>query len=149
MRRFGEDYVRGLGMSAHNNALAYGYSVTATASFAVLVATAGSPDVGHIFSFVLGTSLAFAGVNALVTRGFRSRVEEEPPVVLALATSLSALSISAAVGVAALLGWGLGGWLSWALGHCSPRGPTCRSPRSRSRSRALHLSVGGKEPGRR
>jgi hypothetical protein len=40
--------------------------------------------------FVAGAGLAFAGVNAIVTRGFRTRVEAEPPVVLALATSLSA-----------------------------------------------------------
>src|SRR5437764_8321592 len=116
MRRFGQDYVRGLGMATHNNALAYGYSVTATTTFALLTSTAHSPDVGHICAFIIGTGVAFAGVNALVTRGYRRRVKEEPPVVLALATSFGVLSISAAAGVAALIGWGIGGWVAWGLG---------------------------------
>jgi len=50
MREFGQDYVRGLGMATHNNALAYGYSVTVASTFGLLTSTAGSPDVGHIFA---------------------------------------------------------------------------------------------------
>lgn len=103
-------------MSVHNNALAFGYSITATASFGMLSHTDGPLTVFHIFMFVVGSGLAFAGVNALVTRGYRQRVEKEPPVVLALSTSLSVFSISAAVGLAALLGWALGGWVAWLLG---------------------------------
>jgi hypothetical protein len=38
-----EDYVRDLGISARNNALAYGYSIAAAASFGVLPQTA-RPD---------------------------------------------------------------------------------------------------------
>jgi hypothetical protein len=109
MREFGEHYLRGLGMSARNNALAYGYSVAATASFGMLAHTDGPLTVLHIFMFIVGNGIAFAGINALVTRGFRHRVEREPPVVVALSTSLSVVSISAAVGLVALLGWGLGG----------------------------------------
>jgi hypothetical protein len=75
LRRFGEHYLRGLGMSVRSNALAYGYSVTSTASFGVLAKGAGPMSVGHIFGFVIGNGLAFAGVNALVTRGFRQRVD--------------------------------------------------------------------------
>ena len=55
-------------------------------------------DVGRIFLFILGASLPFALVNVLVTRGFRQRFPDEPGVVIALATSFSALSIAAAVG---------------------------------------------------
>lgn len=88
MSQFTDHYVRGLGMSAHNNALAYGYSVTVTASFGVLTQTAKPVSIGRIFLFVVGASVAFAVVNAAVTRGFRTRVQTEPPVVLALATSL-------------------------------------------------------------
>ena len=110
MKEFIEHYARGLGMSARNNALAYGYSVAATASFGMLVDTDGPASVLHIFMFVVGNGIAFAGVNALVTRGFRQRVEQEPPVVVALSTSLAVVSISAAVGVALLFGWGVGGW---------------------------------------
>src|SRR5436190_10901578 len=120
MREFGEHYVRGLGMSTANNALAYGYSITTTASFGMLVHTAGPLTVLRIFMFVIGSSVAFATVNALVTRGFRARVKQEPPVVVSLATSLSFVSISVAVGLAALLGWAVGGWLAWLLGSLLP-----------------------------
>jgi hypothetical protein len=72
-------------------------------------------SIGRIFLFVAGASVAFAAVNAVVTRGFRTRVQTEPPVVLAVATSLSVVSSSAAVGVAVLLGFTLGDWLAWLL----------------------------------
>jgi hypothetical protein len=120
MKDFGEHYWRGLGMSVRNNALAYGYSVTATASFGMLVHTAGPVSVLRIFMFVVGSGIAFAGVNALVTRGFRYRVEQEPPVVVALATAFGLVSISAGVGLAALIGWGVGGWGAWLLGSLLP-----------------------------
>ena len=115
MREFGEHYVRGLGMSARNNALAYGYSITATASFGMLAHTDGPLSVLKVFVFVTGGGVAFASINALVTRGYRQRVEQEPPVIVALSTSFSVLSISAAVGLALLLGWALGGWAAWLL----------------------------------
>jgi hypothetical protein len=115
MSDFGEHYVRGLGTSVRNNALAYGYSITATSSFAMLAHTDGPITVLHVFMFVIGNSIAFAAINALVTRGFRQRVEQEPPVVVALATSFSVLSISAGVAAAALLGSALGGWVAWLL----------------------------------
>ena len=115
MERFREHYVRGLGLSARNNALAFGYSVTATGTFGVLTATDGPTRVGRIFLFILGAGVAFAVVNAAVTRGFRQRVESEPPVVVALATSFSVVSTSAAVGVAALLGSTVGGGVAWLV----------------------------------
>lgn len=113
---FREHYVRGLGMSARNNSLAYGYSVVVTASFAALVSLRGAPTIGDIFLFIAGASLPFAAVNVVVTRGFRQRVDQEPPVVVAPATSLAGLSISGAVGAAALIGWRLGGWPAWLVG---------------------------------
>lgn len=120
MRDFGEHYWRGLGMSTRNNALAFGYSVTSTASFGMLWHTAGPVSILRIFMFVLGSGIAFASVNALVTRGFRRRVEQEPPVVVALATAFAVVSISGGVGLAALIGWGVGGSAAWLLGALLP-----------------------------
>ncbi len=57
--------------AACSNALSYGYSVTATASFGMLARTAAAMSVGHIFMFVFGNGVAFAVVKAIVTRGFR------------------------------------------------------------------------------
>ena len=136
MRQFGEHYVRGLGMATRNNGLAYGYSITATASFGVLERTDPPGSLARIFLFVVASGIAFAIVSALVTRGFRQRVEREPPVVVALATAFSVVSTSAAVGIAALVGWGIGGWWpGFSAPYCRP-GLTSRSPRSRSRCRA-------------
>jgi hypothetical protein len=146
MREFGQDYVRGLGMATHNNALAYGYSVTVASTFALLTSTAGSPDVGHIFAFLLGTGVAFAGVNALVTRGFRRRVKEEPQIVLVLATSFSVLSISAAAGVAALIGWAIGGWVAWGLGSLLATWAYLSvAALEVAAARILHIKVGDQE----
>jgi hypothetical protein len=150
MRQFGDDYVRGLGMATHNNALAYGYSVMVASAFGLLTDTAGSPNVGHIFAFLLGTGVAFAGVNALVTRGFRRSVKEEPPVVLALATSFSVLSISAAAGVAALIGWAIGGWVAWGLGALLATWSYLSvAALEVAAARMLHLTVGNQDPEKR
>ena len=70
----------------------------------------------RIFLFVVASGLAFAVVSALVTRGFRRRVDREPPVVVALATAFAVASTSVGVGIAALVGWGIGGWAGWVLG---------------------------------
>jgi hypothetical protein len=150
MREFSEHYLRGLGMSARNNALAYGYSVAATASFGMLVHTDGPPTVLRVFMFVTGNGIAFAGVNALVTRGFRRRVEQEPPVVVALSTSLSVVSISAAVGMVLLLGWGIGGWVAWLLAALLGSWTYLSvSALEMALARTLHLTVGEEDFERR
>jgi hypothetical protein len=115
-RDFHEHYLRGLGMAARANSLAFGYSVAITVSFAMLEHFDGAPRVLDIFLFVIGAGAAFAVVNAGVTRGFRRCVAAEPRLVMALATSFSFLSISAALGAATLLGWLVGGWVSWLVG---------------------------------
>ena len=109
-------YLRGLGISTRSNSLAYGYSVAITASFGAVYRLAGSPDVGELFVFVAGAGVAFALVNAAITRGFRRRMPDEPAVVIALGTSFSIVSISAALGTACLIAWALDGYLAWGLG---------------------------------
>jgi hypothetical protein len=147
MSQFTDDYVRGLGMSVRNNALAYGYSITATSSFAVLARASPPASIGHVFAFVVGASIAFAAVNAIVTRGFRQCVEEEAPVVLALATSISALSISAGVGVATLLAVLVGGWPAWLVGPLVATWTYLSlSALEIALARALHLTVGDGDP---
>ena len=147
MKEFGEHYLRGLGMSASNNALAFGYSVSTTASFGMLMHTDGPVSVLRIFMFVIGNGIAFAGTNALVTRGFRRRVEQEPPVVVSLATSFGFISVSAAIGVAGLLGWGLGGWGAWLLAPLLATWTFLSiSAFEMAVARGLHLAVGDERP---
>jgi hypothetical protein len=150
MKEFGEHYVRGLGMSARNNGTAFGYSVTATAAFGMLLHTDGPFTVLKIFMFVVGSGLAFAGINALVTRGFRQRVEQEPPVVVALATAFALVSISVGVGLAALIGWGLGGWGAWLLGSLLPTWAYLSiAALEMALARVLHLTVADEPPHQR
>ena len=111
-----DHFSRGLGESARTNGLAYGYSVALTGAYIVLQAGARSPDVVDAFLFGLGASITFALAGALVTRGFRQRVEREAPVVLALGTALGILSISAATGSCALLTVVSKGHVAWFLG---------------------------------
>jgi hypothetical protein len=147
MKEFGEHYVRGLGMSTSNNALAFGYSITTTGSFGMLAHTDGPLSVLRIFMFVVGSGIAFALVTALVTRGFRRRVEQEPPVVVSLATSLSFISMSAGVAVAALVGWAVGGWGAWLLGSLLPTWTYLSiSALEMAAARTLHLTVGEDDP---
>jgi hypothetical protein len=111
-----QHFLRGLGESARTNGLAYGYSVALTGAYIVLQAGAGVPRVRDAFLFGIGASITFALAGALVTRGFRQRVEREPPLVLALGTALGILSISAATGSCALLTLVVGGTVAWFLG---------------------------------
>jgi hypothetical protein len=144
---FGQHYRRGLGMSARNNALAYGYSVTATASFGMLAHTDGPLSILRVFMFVAGSGIAFASINALVTRGYRQRVDREPPMVVALATSFGVLSISAAVALTALFGSAVGGWVAWLLAAlCGTWLYLSISAAEMAVARTLHLVVGDQDP---
>jgi len=108
-----EHFTRGLGESTRTNGLAYGYSVVITTTFGVVHALDGGPTVWESLFFGLGTSVTFSVLAAVVTRGFRQRVEREAPVVLSLAAALSVLSICASFGAAVLVAWGLGETLAW------------------------------------
>ena len=108
--------VRGLGESTRHNSLAYGYSLALTGAFGVLTTLVGHATVVEIFCFGLAAALPFPIANAAVTRGFRVQVEGEPPVVLALGTSLGFISVAAAIGAAALAGWLLDDWVAWLAG---------------------------------
>jgi hypothetical protein len=150
MSEFVEHYIRGLGMSTRNNGLAYGYSITATVSFGMLAHTDAPITVLKLFMFLVGAGIAFAALTALVTRGFSQRVEREPPVVVALATSFSLLSSSAGVAVAAGLGSGLGGWAAWLLGSMLATWTYLSiAALEMALARVLHLNLGDGDPGRR
>ena len=111
-----EHVVRGLGASTRHNALAYGYSLAITGSFAVLTYSAPPTRPPEILLFGVGGTASFTVANASTTRGFRRRVREEPPIVRAVGSSLGFVSVVGAIALAWLVGWGLGGWPAWLLG---------------------------------
>jgi MFS family permease len=111
-----EHFVRGLGESTRHNALAYGYSLTLTGAFGLLTILDRKPHVLDVFLFGIGGSITFAIANAAVTRGFRVRIEREPPIVLAFGSSFGVVSVCGSLGAAALVAWGLHGWPAWLVG---------------------------------
>jgi len=109
-------FLRALGSSTRHNSLAYGYSLALTGAFGMLTLLDRSPDVADLFVFGIGAAATFPLANAVVTRGFRVKTQEEPPVVIAFGTSFGMVSVTGALGVAALCGWLLPGWIGWLVG---------------------------------
>jgi hypothetical protein len=109
-------FVRSLGESTRHNSLAYGYSLALTCSFGMLTELAAPLSVARIFLFGIGGSIPFSLANPSVTRGFQYRVEGEPPIVLALGASFGFVSITIAIGAAALAGWLIPSWSAWLVG---------------------------------
>jgi hypothetical protein len=115
---FADNYARGLRSAARNNASAYGYSVTITATFGILVT--GTTTVLEIFAFAGGAVLAYALVDAVASGGFRHGPrDEEPSEVTALGSSVSFVSVGAALAVALVAAQLVGGWAAWPLGAFS------------------------------
>jgi hypothetical protein len=117
-RNFGNRYAHGLRVSTHNNATAYGYSITITAAFGILSTIRGTPGILEIFAFAAGAVVAFALVGAIASSGFRHRLEDEPSDIKTLGGSLAFLSVGLGlVGplAAGQLSVALGGWLLGAF----------------------------------
>lgn len=115
-RNTGVDYLRGLNAAVRNNASAYGYSVTITATFGILGAIGGSPRVAEILAFSGGAVFAFALVELVISRGFRRGPEDEPTRAKMIGSSISFFSIGSAVLCAFVAGLLLSGFAVWPLG---------------------------------
>jgi hypothetical protein len=109
-------YKRGLHASVRNNASAYGFSVTITASFGLLTSALGTPTALEIFAFAGGAVAAFALVEFVVSRGYRQDLEDEPPNVKDVGSSVSVLSVGLAMAGAYVVGKLLGGLAAWPVG---------------------------------
>jgi hypothetical protein len=109
-------YARGLRTSARNNGPAYGYSVTVTATLAILAAVEGAPRVLEVFTFAGGAIAAFTLVEAAASRGFRRRLEEEPSVVEALGSAFAFLSVGGGLAAAFITALLFGRGAAWPLG---------------------------------
>ena len=109
-------YRRGLHASVRNNASAYGFSVTITASFGLLTSVLGTPTALKIFAFAGGAVAAFALVEFVVSGGYRRNLENEPPNVKDVGSSVSVLSVGLAMAGAYVVGRVLGGFAAWPVG---------------------------------
>jgi hypothetical protein len=109
-------YLRGLHASVRNNASAYGFSVTITASFGLLTAVLGAPTVPEIFAFGGGAVAAFALVEFIVSGGYKHELTDEPSGVKDVGSSVSILSVGAAMVCAYAAGRLLEGVVAWPAG---------------------------------
>ncbi len=98
-----------------NNASAYGFSVTITASFGLLASASGAPAAPEIFAFAAGAVAAFALVEFVVSGGYRRDLEDEPSNVKDIGSSVSILSVGAALAGAYAVGELLGGLATWPV----------------------------------
>ncbi|HZU19847.1 MAG TPA: hypothetical protein VE982_01385 [Gaiellaceae bacterium] len=112
---FLEHYVLGLHSSTKHNSTAYGYSVVAGATIAAVTKVDKAPSLLDVFMFIVGASAGFALINATATRGYQAEMPSEPPEVVALGTTFSMVSISAAAGAAIGVAYALSGWLAWVV----------------------------------
>lgn len=109
-------YAHGLRASLGENAGAYSYSVTITASFGVLTTILGSGGVFEVFLFILGAATAFTVTELVASRGFRVRMRGERPEVVVLGSAIAYPSVLLGAGAAALAGEVLGTGVAWAAG---------------------------------
>jgi hypothetical protein len=107
---------QGVRTSVRNNAAAYGYSVMITASFGVLSAALGAPELGDGFLYAAGAVSGVTLVEGAASRGFRVKLRGEPSEVVALGSSFSFASVGLGVGSAALCGELLSSWVAWLAG---------------------------------
>src|SRR3954470_7811684 len=121
-------YVFGLQRTSDHHTPAYAFSIAAGASLIALTKNEGTPRYLELFMFIIGSGSIMTMTNAIVTRLYRADSAEQPQHVIAFATSMSIISISAstgsAIGAAALLS----GWSAWMIGgaaapaRCPPAG---------------------------
>jgi hypothetical protein len=114
---FADNYVRGHRSAARNNASAYGYSVTVTAAFGILSTVGSTATVPGIFAFAGGAVSAYAFVDGVASGGFRHGPRDEEPIeVTALGTSISFVSVGAALLAVFAEARLVDGWFAWPLG---------------------------------
>jgi hypothetical protein len=107
--------VHGLRVAILNNATAYGFSVMITTVFVATQTLLAAPQLGELFLFAGGTTIAFAAVEAVATSGFRVRTRPDRSDVVAVGTALATVSVLLALAVGAGLASLVGGWFGWFL----------------------------------
>jgi hypothetical protein len=109
-------YGKGLQSGIRENAVAFAYSLYATAAMTLLHHREAPFASTDVLWFLTGNLTAFIVAEAIASRGFHVQVSEEPSNVVLLGSAMSPLSIGGAL--AAVLGISavLDGWPAWAIG---------------------------------
>lgn len=101
-----ESYSSGLRTTLRENATAYGYSVTITATFGI-TATQHAQYAGpiQVLLFAAGAAAAFLLTEAVASRFFRRAGDPEQPLTSMLAGAVDVLSILSAVAAGSVLAY--------------------------------------------
>jgi hypothetical protein len=107
-------YGRGVRTALRNNATAYGFSISITAAYGLVVGTQGSAKAIDTVAFALGAAIAFVVVGAASMALFPRAGMQEGEQTAMLSGGIDLLSVVAAV--AAAVGFSrLGGFAVWPL----------------------------------
>ncbi len=105
----------GLRASLRNNGQAYGFSVSVTASAAILNLEARQSGAVHLIYFAAAAAVAFSLLETVATRGFRKPLEQEPSTVTALGIAFSIASVAGTVTLAWVVAHFVGGMAAWPM----------------------------------
>ncbi|WP_236242667.1 hypothetical protein [Streptomyces sp. CC228A] len=105
---------KGLRASLRNNGQAYGFSVSITASMALLNSHTRVDGAAPVVYFALASAAASV-LEALASHGFRKPMDEEPSATTALGISLSLASVGMSTCLAWLVADAVGGVPAWPL----------------------------------
>ena len=114
--RLARQYLFGLRRTSDHHTPAYAFSIAAGVTAVALTKNEGMPTYLELFMFIVGSGTIMSITNAAATRLYRTESREQPQHVIAFATSLSVVSISASVGAAIGVAAVLSGWSAWLIG---------------------------------
>ena len=89
---------RAFGTSIRGNSTAFGFSIMITVSFGMVTHIAGAPNVIELLLYGVGAAVGLAVLEGVLTRGFRSKIEQASQEVQMLGTAMNFASVAAGVG---------------------------------------------------
>lgn len=106
---------RAFGTSIRGNSTAFGFSIMITVSLGAVNHIAGAPDVIELLLFGVGAAVAIAALEGVLTKGFRSRIEQASQEVKMLGTAMNLASVAAGVGAALVVAELMSGTGTWPV----------------------------------
>ncbi len=109
-------YRRRLRVTVGSSAGPYGYTLATWSAGAVLMSTHGIPSVLDILTFLAGAVVGFGLIGILAFGGLEKHFDEDHGDAPLVWGSFHLFSVGLAMGVAALVGYLLEGFLAWGVG---------------------------------
>ncbi len=110
----GEVFARGVRTALRNNATAYGFSISITASYGLASSANGSPSAGETVAFAVGAAVAFVLIGAVFLTRYPQGSLREGGQIATISGGIDLLAVLTALGAA----YGLSqvpGFVTWPL----------------------------------